>query len=61
MKRTNLKVVGIAAAAVLALASWPGHEAARDLLRHADIAMYVAKETGRNRTALAGEPVRRRA
>lgn len=30
------------------------------LLRLADAAMYVAKETGRNRTALAGEPVRRR-
>ena len=31
------------------------------LLRLADTAMYVAKETGRNRTALAGQPVRRRA
>lgn len=30
------------------------------LLRLADAAMYVAKETGRNRTVLAGEPVRRR-
>ena len=30
------------------------------LLRLADAAMYVAKETGRNRTAVAGEPVRRR-
>jgi hypothetical protein len=30
------------------------------LLRLADSAMYVAKETGRNRTARAGEPVRRR-
>jgi diguanylate cyclase (GGDEF)-like protein len=30
------------------------------LLRLADSAMYVAKETGRNRTAVAGEPVRRR-
>lgn len=29
------------------------------LLRLADSAMYVAKETGRNRTATAGEPVRR--
>jgi diguanylate cyclase (GGDEF)-like protein len=30
------------------------------LLRLADAAMYVAKETGRNRTAVAGEPVPRR-
>jgi len=30
------------------------------LLRLADTAMYVAKETGRNRTALAGQPVKRR-
>ncbi|MFL6200600.1 MAG: diguanylate cyclase [Thermoanaerobaculia bacterium] len=30
------------------------------LLRLADTAMYVAKETGRNRTATAGQPIRRR-
>jgi diguanylate cyclase (GGDEF)-like protein len=30
------------------------------ILRLADAAMYVAKETGRNRTAIAGQPVRRR-
>jgi diguanylate cyclase (GGDEF)-like protein len=30
------------------------------ILRLADAAMYVAKETGRNRTAVAGQPVRRR-
>ena len=30
------------------------------LLRLADAAMYVAKETGRNRTAVAGSPVKRR-
>jgi len=35
-------------------------DARSTLLRLADSAMYVAKETGRNRTALAGEPVRRR-
>jgi diguanylate cyclase (GGDEF)-like protein len=35
-------------------------EARSTLLRLADAAMYVAKETGRNRTAMAGEPVRRR-
>jgi diguanylate cyclase (GGDEF)-like protein len=30
------------------------------LLRLSDTAMYIAKETGRNRTATAGQPVRRR-
>jgi len=35
-------------------------DAKSTLLRLADSAMYVAKETGRNRTAVAGEPVRRR-
>lgn len=30
------------------------------LLRLSDAAMYVAKETGRNRTATAGQPIRRR-
>jgi len=35
-------------------------ESKSKLLRLADMAMYVAKETGRNRTAVAGEPVVRR-
>lgn len=43
------------------LADDSGVESAKStLLRLADAAMYVAKETGRNRTAVAGEPVRRR-
>jgi len=36
-------------------------ESKSSLLRLADAAMYVAKETGRNRTAIAGHLVRRRA
>ena len=36
-------------------------ESKSTILRLADAAMYVAKETGRNRTVVAGEPVRRRA
>ncbi|HZF07632.1 MAG TPA: sensor domain-containing diguanylate cyclase [Thermoanaerobaculia bacterium] len=39
----------------------PIEERKSTLLRLADAAMYVAKETGRNRTAVAGQPVRRRA
>ncbi len=38
----------------------PTEEIKGTLLRLADAAMYVAKETGRNRTAVAGQPVRRR-
>jgi diguanylate cyclase (GGDEF)-like protein len=38
----------------------PLDERKSTLLRLADAAMYVAKETGRNRTAVAGQPVRRR-
>ena len=52
----------------IGVASLRRHLAAEDsvekckstLLRLADAAMYVAKETGRNRTATAGEPVRPR-
>jgi diguanylate cyclase (GGDEF)-like protein len=36
-------------------------QAKSTLLRLADAAMYVAKETGRNQTAVAGKPVRRQA
>jgi diguanylate cyclase (GGDEF)-like protein len=43
------------------LAEESGADGAKSmLLRLSDAAMYVAKETGRNRTAVAGEPVRRR-
>ena len=35
-------------------------ESKSTMLRLADAAMYVAKETGRNRTATAGEPIRRK-
>jgi diguanylate cyclase (GGDEF)-like protein len=38
----------------------PLDEAKSTLLHLADAAMYVSKETGRNRTAVAGEVVRRR-
>lgn len=38
----------------------PSESAKSTLLRLADMAMYVAKKTGRNRTAVAGEPIRRR-
>lgn len=38
-------------------AGLPVEESKSKLLRLADMAMYVAKETGRNRTAIAGEPV----
>ncbi len=37
----------------------PVEQCKSTLLRLSDAAMYVAKETGRNRTATAGEPVRR--
>ena len=38
----------------------PAEQIKSMLLRLADAAMYVAKETGRNRTAVAGAPVKRR-
>jgi diguanylate cyclase (GGDEF)-like protein len=52
--------VGVATLARHLGAEAPPEAAKGTLLRLADAAMYVAKETGRNRTAVAGEPVRRR-
>jgi len=52
--------VGVATLARHLSAETPPEAAKGTLLRLADAAMYVAKETGRNRTAVAGEPVRRR-
>jgi diguanylate cyclase (GGDEF)-like protein len=52
--------IGVATMARHAPEELPIDAARSTLLRLADTAMYVAKETGRNRTATAGEPVRRR-
>ncbi|HEX2252110.1 MAG TPA: sensor domain-containing diguanylate cyclase [Thermoanaerobaculia bacterium] len=52
--------IGIATLARHAGTELPDDQTRSSLLRLADAAMYVAKETGRNRTAVAGEPVRRR-
>jgi diguanylate cyclase (GGDEF)-like protein len=38
------------------VARWDGHESARELMERADVALYQAKRTGRDRVALAGEP-----
>jgi diguanylate cyclase (GGDEF)-like protein len=52
--------VGVATLAQHITDEMQGEQAKSTLLRLADSAMYVAKETGRNRTAVAGAPVRRR-
>ncbi|HUF77341.1 MAG TPA: sensor domain-containing diguanylate cyclase [Thermoanaerobaculia bacterium] len=66
IQREPLRLKGVACSVgVATLGRHLGDEATAatakgTLLRLADAAMYVAKETGRNRTASAGEPVRRR-
>ncbi len=52
--------VGVASLKRHASEALPVERCKSTLLRLADAAMYVAKDTGRNRTAVAGEPVRRR-
>ena len=66
IQRETLNLSGITCS--IGVATLDGHVERRDsveeckstLLRLADAAMYVAKKTGRNRTAIAGAPVQRR-
>lgn len=52
--------IGVATVRRHLLPEQPNEDSKSTLLHLADSAMYVAKETGRNRTAVAGEPVPRR-
>lgn len=66
IQRETLNLTGIACS--IGVATLERHVGPKDsveerkstILRLADAAMYVAKKTGRNRTAVAGEPVERR-
>lgn len=66
MQRETLELSGITCSIGIATLQrhiqqdTPLEECKSTLLRLADMAMYVAKETGRNRTAVAGELVRHR-
>jgi diguanylate cyclase (GGDEF)-like protein len=51
--------IGVASLRRHTQASLSVDQAKSTLLRLADAAMYVAKETGRNQTAVAGKPIRR--
>jgi PleD family two-component response regulator len=42
------------------VAEWAAGESARQVMARADLALYEAKRTGRDRTVLAQEPALRR-